>query len=374
MPQISRSCGWPWDLLGLCVRNYVCLGLNIILQGYILYLLNEEELIFNKLAGRMYMCSMGEDLKNCPDGPGCIGPLGTRYTPSRVYDWGTWSTRVFARDALTLLFPDRKEEIMERIDPGEFGMEDSACRLVCTFLFALTLMGELDGVLSMLKVLIFAPTGAQSWVHYEGPAWADRSYAKAVHGWGELDLVKIEVSGIPLGWKAVNFCCVFAPKVILWIMILLAGTTFLMETSSIDSIIVNSTALGFILSIDELLFSSLSTPMSLHMMERLQFTSLFDTSAEEELEDDLVLGWHEELKSIVSPWLCITNLIPGKLLLVVIVWFLALAGYFSANCEPSEDGTWVSQRVYAPRDTSLSVCEAFLPSLFPVEHEADPVW
>merc|ERR550534_467493 len=374
MPQISRSCGWPWDLLGLCVRNYLCLGLNIILQGYILYLLNSEELVFNKLAGRMYMCNMGANLGNCPDGPGCTGPAGTRYTPSRLYNFGTWSTRVFVRDSLTMMFPDKKDVIMDRIDPGEFGMEDSTCRLVCTFLFVITLMGELDGVLNMLKVLVFAPTKAESWVYYESPDWGDKSYAKAVYSWGELNLVKIEIAGMPLGWKIVNFFGVFAPKLILWFMTLLAGFTFLMETSGIDSIIVNSTALGFILSIDELLFSSLSTPTGLHMMERLEAMPLYDLSMEEELEDELVLARHEDMKARGSPWSCVTSMIPGKLLLVIIIWLLALADYYHGNCEQSEDGTWVSKRLYVPTSITLSLCEAFFPSLCPQEHHADPVW
>merc|ERR550534_1604742 len=374
MPQISRSCGWPWDLLGLCVRNYLCLGLNIILQGYILYLLNSEELVFNKLAGRMYMCNMGANLGNCPDGPGCTGPAGTRYTPSRLYNFGTWSTRVFVRDSLTMMFPDKKDVIMDRIDPGEFGMENSTCRMVCTFLFVLTLMGELDGVLNMLKVLVFAPTEEQSWVRYEAPDWADKQYAKSVHGWNELDLVKIEIAGIPLVWKVVNFFCVFAPKMALWFMTLLAGTTFLMETSGIDSIIVNSTALGFILSVDELLFSSLSTPMSLHMMERLQSKPMYDLSQEEELDDDVVLGRHEGTKVQASPWACISNMIPGKLLLVIIIWFLALADYYYGNCERSEDGTWVSQTLFIPKDITLTFCQAFLPSLCPVESQDSPAW
>lgn len=372
VPQIARSCGWTWELVGLCARNYFCLALNVVLQGYILYLINAEELIFDKFSGQMYMCNMGANLRQCPDAAGCVGPSGTRYTPERLYNFQSWVNRNFVRDSMAAIFPEKKNDIYEQIDPGEFGVESSECRWVCTFLFVLTLMEELTGVVSVARVLLLVPTQAEPWVYYEVPQWADKKHVKAVHSWTELDLVKIEVAGMPLHWKLVNWVFVFLPKVTLWLMTLLAGTTFLMETSGIDSIIVNSTALGFILSIDEVLFSSLSNPMGLHMMERLEARPLYDLSEEDEAEDEHVVRRHTESRSGILD--CVLTMIPLKLVVVIGVWSFAMANYYLSNCEQSADGTWVSKRLYLPQTITLTVLQAFAPRWFPIDESKDPVW
>merc|ERR1712226_1337334 len=72
-----------------------------------------------------------------------------------------------------------------------------------------------------------------------------------------------------MAWKVVNAIVVLLPKFLLWKLTIETGTFFLMETSGIADIIVNSVALSFILGIDEMIFGKLLTWDERQLMERL---------------------------------------------------------------------------------------------------------
>merc|ERR1719188_2406311 len=211
VPQIARSCRWRGTMLALCVRTFICLAVNAVLQGYMVFLLNKESLIFSSLAGQMHTCDFAANLANCPDGAGCVGPGGTKYTPDRLYDFSSWSTRNYVRDALHALFPDLADEITSKVDPGEYGIESWGCRALCTFVFVLTVMGEIDRIKTRMRLQWSVPSASQSWVSFERPSWCSKGDAKEVQSWNELDFVKIKVAGIPLPWKIVNLTCITHP-------------------------------------------------------------------------------------------------------------------------------------------------------------------
>mmetsp|Transcript_1926 Transcript_1926/g.3505 ORF Transcript_1926/g.3505 Transcript_1926/m.3505 type:complete len:104 (+) Transcript_1926:3-314(+) len=94
---------------------------NVILQGFLLYMLSKELRTLDKFGGQMHLCDFGAHSGSCPEGKNCIGPGGTAYTPDRLFDWKLWTTRVFVRDSLKQLFPDRADEIQDVVDPGEYG-------------------------------------------------------------------------------------------------------------------------------------------------------------------------------------------------------------------------------------------------------------
>merc|ERR1712232_373104 len=88
--------------------------------------------------------------------------------------------------------------------------------------------------------------------------------------------------GMSRGWKLWNFLFIFTPKLMLWWRTAVAGTDFLMETASIDGIIVNSVALGFLLSFDDIITDNLMSVQENFLLDKVEdFT--YDTDAFDEL-------------------------------------------------------------------------------------------
>merc|ERR1719401_1073059 len=68
--------------------------------------------------------------------------------------------------------------------------------------------------------------------------------------------VKIKIAGMPRYWKVVNVVFVVFPRILFWILMLDSGHIFLMETAPIEDTIINAVSLFFILSIDELIYTT----------------------------------------------------------------------------------------------------------------------
>merc|ERR1712070_692428 len=77
---------------------------------------------------------------------------------------------------------------------------------------------------------------------------------------------KLCIKGMPLYWKLINVLVVIPPKALLWKFTVRSGTLFLMETAAMQDLIVNSTALGFIMNIDELLFATITSDKVRYML------------------------------------------------------------------------------------------------------------
>merc|ERR1719506_2605612 len=67
----------------------------------------------------------------------------------------------------------------------------------------------------------------------------------------------------------------------MFFLTLSSGTTFLMESEGIDDVIVNSTALGFLLSIDELILSAIQSPSLDFFLHNCAEYPLYDVSTDE---------------------------------------------------------------------------------------------
>merc|ERR1712176_885497 len=104
----------------LAMRSLFFLCVNFFIQGYLLYMISSEELVMAKFAGRMHLCDFGAALSRCPGQPDCFGPGGSEYTAERLYSYHQWKTRSFILNAFREMFPDKENEIMGKIDPGEF--------------------------------------------------------------------------------------------------------------------------------------------------------------------------------------------------------------------------------------------------------------
>lgn len=356
MPQIARSVGWPRTLISVVIRCYSFLLLNIGLQFFVVAMIRQEAEVMNAFSGQMHLCDFAAYLDQCPDAPTCVGPGGTRITPARLYSFDTWNTRKFVRDSLLSLFPDMHKDIMEKVDPGEYGLESYGCRLVCCFLFMMAVVDDLRASINLAFCLIRIPSENEAWISYETPDWADKEEAKKVHGWSELDLVQFKIAGMSVFWKILNFVLVVVPKVMIWFLLTSAGFSFLMETAGIVDVTVNAMAMTFILSIDEMLLACLATKATKHMLENLQNYELYDTEEEDNETDEQVLERFQTKETVgVATLLDFTfylNLFPTRLAFVFLLMATFIVRYYWLNCYVESDGAWVSKDLYQPTGVS----------------------
>lgn len=354
MPQFARSSGWIGDLSTLAVRSYFFLFMNVLLQWLLVYNLNKEQHVMDAFGGQMNLCDFGAG-QSCPDGDGCTGPLGTQITPSRLYSYSQWSTRIFVKDSLASLFPGREQDISDMVDPGEYGVESHSVRVLCTFIFVMTGLTDFYEVMSMAELLLAVPTRAASWMDYDG------------------DTIIMKIAGMPAGWKVVTMIVVILPKFCLWVFTLRTGITFLMDTADIVDTIVNTTALGFILSIDELIFATITTSQTRFMMGALEGYSKKDSVHQDPGEGDD--GDDEQLieQSGVKQWK-LRRAFPRRLILCLVLWGVGVYEYYWRKCVRGSDGAFVSIDMFLPKSTDYSYLSAFFPYMFPVPHEDKPFW
>jgi hypothetical protein len=363
MPQIARSAGYPPRMVIICVRGYFFLAVNCFLQWMLVYSLMKEEQVMNKFSGQMWMCNFGAQKSGCPEADGCIGPGGTRITPDRMYSFTQWNTRNFMKAALMNVFPDKADMIDEKVDPGEYGLESMSCRFLCTFLFIVAVTQELRSSVALLRLLWCVPSRSDCWV-----------------GDPDDEVMTLRVCGMPRHWKVINFFVVVFPKFMLWQFIARTGMIFLIETASIQNTIVNSTALTFILNIDELLFDVFSTAQTKHMLEILQgycveHPELDESTDDSKLSAEEAAAREEAIldKSGMDRYFGKSS-IPWLLFVSLMVWFYFIWVYYSTHCFQSEDGTYVSRPMHLPKSTQFSHLSAFLPQIFPIPSYSTPYW
>jgi len=377
MPQIARSAGWPKNLTIVMIRSYIFLLVNYFTHGCCLYFLAKEELVWDAFAGQMFLCDFGKDSGDCPGAANCIGPAGTEFAPARVYSWSLWPTRMYVRDSLKGMFPDRIDDINRLADPGEYGLESYYCRLLCCALYTVTVMSDLMGSINIMKVFMDIPNKPECWVGYEEPTWADKERAKAIHGWTELDLVTLKIAGMSLPWKILNVVVVLLPKVFLWKITAEAGTVFLMETSAISDLIVNSVALAFILQIDALLCAELMSETTRSILEKLDEHHLEDYAYEDNVEEmpDKDLYTQNEVQ-IKRSWNCneLWDLFPLKFALCILLTWAFTGYYYQRHCAVDDAGGKVSISLGLPLGTGFNVLNAFMPRFFPILEEEEPLW
>jgi len=369
MPQICRSSGWPKSLSVIAVRCYFFLMLNLCLQGFVLYMIVQEEQVMDKFAGQMYLCDFGAWVETCPDGPNCIGPSGTNYqNAGRMYSYDAWATRTYVRDALKTLFPEKAEEINKSIDPGEYGLENYHCRLVCVFIFIMFVLSDLRSTLDMVYICWFVPSEAEPWLEYRVPSWDTKERVKQVLDASELDFVTFKLAGMPLRWKIINIALIIVPKFWLWRMTTRGGITFLMETAGIESVIINVTALTFILNLDEMIFELFSHKCVHHILEKMEPYHIND-SPEDQTSEEAFKALRKDSKRR-----CRCDLFPYRLVLAVVLTVAFIWEYYATHCMASPRGGTVSQPVSLPMSELYPVLSFILPMWFPPEEQPNPFW
>lgn len=362
IPQVARSAGWPNTMIALSMRMYFYLVISIILQTFLLTMLSKVQHFMTGFSGQMHLCDFGAQIDKCPNSPNCRGPGGTNYTYSRLYDYDQWTTRLYVRDSLKAVFPDKADEINELVDPGEYGMESYSCRIASMFLFSLAVLDKLQHTVRLTKILYFLPSSAESWISYSCPSWGEKNYVKQVFGQCELHLVKFSVAGMPMKWKIFTGIFVLVPKVFLWLFFVAVGVQMVMETNTILQLILNSMALTFIPALDHVIFSTLTRGTAKHIMEniedfsRINVEELEATCSQESMErfyeEELGTGW-------MKPYF--KTLWMRRLFSVLIVLAIFAYRYYMLSCDRAEDGSYVATPLHAPTDTSFSLWDALFP-------------
>jgi hypothetical protein len=360
MPQIARSSGWPARLVVVCLRAYFLHAMNCFMQWFLVYSIMKEEQVMDFFAGQMWMCDFGARKEGCPEADGCLGPDGTRITPSRLYSFEQWAIQNFVQASLVAIFPEHSEDIGAKVDPGEYGVESQHCRWLSSMLFVVAVMQDFRDSVQMLRVLWCVPSADESWVSETGE--------------GE---VQLQIAGMPRIWKLINLFLICIPKLMLWQFTCRTGMVFLLETAGIDNVIINATALCFILEIDELFYATYSTPQTVCMMERLEGFDMDEedtrlTSETEALNEEA--NEVELMEKSYMFWYCSGPMFPTMLFLVAIVWGYLHWVYYSTHCFVSEDGTYVSIPMHMPVSSQYSHLSAFLPQMFPIEVEKEAYW
>jgi len=230
-------------------------------------------------------------------------------------------------------------------------LESYKLRVICCVLFVIGCWGDFMSSMSMLTLLRGVPNQGEAWISYEVPKWDPcKEHAKQMMGWTELSLVKFKVAGMPIKWKIVNFTFVWFPKFYIWLVTLDAGIVFLLETAVIEDMIINAVALAFILAIDELICSTLVSPVSLYMAGHLEPYELHSTRDEEDDTEQDAYNKHQiekawsifgcEMWSFIIPW---------RLIYIVGTTAFFVIKYYLEHCSYQEDGSLVSESIYLPK-------------------------
>eukprot|EP00931_Biecheleriopsis_adriatica_P102921 TRINITY_DN77825_c0_g1_i1.p1 TRINITY_DN77825_c0_g1~~TRINITY_DN77825_c0_g1_i1.p1 ORF type:complete len:521 (+),score=86.28 TRINITY_DN77825_c0_g1_i1:61-1563(+) len=372
IPQIARSAGWTRLLRGLAMRAYILLGLNYAIMFMLLYMIQKEENVMDRFAGQMNLCDFGAFLSQCPeDASNCMGPSGTVITPSRLYTWNTWSTRMFMRDSLAALFPKLEDEIAKKIDPGEYGVEDYRCRVLCCFVYVVSVISEGFSIFCVARLLYEVPSRDDCWISYSKAAASQQDEGEDEGDTGpHLDDVELEVSGMPLHWKVVNVLVLVMPRLGLWTLTLQAGVTFLMESASIEDTIVNAVALTFILGVAATLEDAFSARATKELMDKLKD---FEMVAEQKHTAASIKQSSKEYQEHGS-WSSGVRLLPWRLGLALVLTAVTILRYYVRYCVRDKNGHWVSSDMFFPRSVHYDFANLMFPSFFPVEHEDAPFW
>eukprot|EP00930_Biecheleria_cincta_P069405 TRINITY_DN57148_c0_g1_i1.p1 TRINITY_DN57148_c0_g1~~TRINITY_DN57148_c0_g1_i1.p1 ORF type:complete len:435 (+),score=62.17 TRINITY_DN57148_c0_g1_i1:28-1305(+) len=339
-PQLGRSLGWPRRIIVLSLTVYVWVGINIFFQFYLLASIELQENQMNLFSSQMYLCNYGI---------GARGPGGTEISALRMYSFQAWSMRNFIRESLASVIPHKREQIMDSIDPGEYGAQSNVCRYICCFISVMQVMNEMTAIWETVRVLYWVPTAEdEAWCHIDHSQDASTG----------LDRLRIHIAGMPFRWKLINATLLVLPKFILWVLTMQAGTTFLMETAEIDSMIINSVAINFILDIDEMLFRNLMVASVKDLVEK----------CEEFIPADRQISNEFTFSKLGIAFLATAR---GRFATCAMLTTIMILMYYVSKCRwDPEQQMWVSRDMFLPTTADLQ----WLAFLMPVDHAEKPFW
>ncbi|CAE7946022.1 CYB2 [Symbiodinium sp. KB8] len=386
MPQVARTAGWPRSMARPVLQSYFYLYVCMLIHGALLCYIRKEQTVMDLFAGQMYLCDFGANLNACTVDPNAEG---------------AWQTRSFVAASLKALFPDKADDIRSNVDPGEYGVESYNCRLLCCLVFVISIGQEAHNIMQMARLLYYVPSTDEPW--YELGEEEEDEAQESMEKW--LGQVTVQVAGMSRLWKIVNVILVLVPKFLLWEMTASTGVDFLMETAGIDDLIVNSVALGFLLTLDEMLTEAMMPHQVFHrligigwglelrtcwpwktsghppevcqgcfvnhLLGECNALRLYSNVDVEAHTDDEVLSKLQALEPSLPQ--LIWGLMPKSFFLAVGLTAFCVYRYYFLHCQ-LVDGQWVSKEMYLPKTLTMSVASAVLPSIFPVDAASEPYW
>jgi hypothetical protein len=254
------------------------------------------------------------------------------------------------RDILTFSLKGTRHEhlidqVEEKFDPGEWGMENYFCRLLASFIFMTAEVREFCKTAELLVVLWKTPSRSDSWVHR-----VHCEHWKA----DPLKSLRFTIAGIPRMWKVFIIVFLVIPKSLLLYNVCWMGLRFLMETAGIFNVLMSAATMDFILNTDELLFDYLGTVTSKRIMSTLK-----GFPVHEDINMNNV-GWFQAAKLTL----------PKQLLITFLAFFVFEARYYLLNCQWS-DGMWVSKPMYLPKSVYYTLWHFITGK---IEFQGDPYW
>ncbi|CAK9046713.1 unnamed protein product [Durusdinium trenchii] len=370
MPQLARTAHWHRSFIPHVWNSFFYLFVCMFVHATMLIYVSKELHVMNLFAGQPYLCDFGADLPACTldeQSERCVGPFGTPVTAPRLYSWSQWASRSFVRDSMAAIFPEQEEEIRKVADPGEYGVESYYCRLLCCFVFVISITQELDNIIKMMRLLYNIPNEDQPWfiLGEEDEDDSDENMEK----W--LNEVEMKVAGMSRSWKMLNVFMVLIPKSLLWIMTASTGINFLMETGGIDDIIVNSVALGFLLQLDEIITDAMLSDEVNHLLDECKEFPLYQ-------EGDLHTHGDQETLSKLQAWApghlqLLWEMIPKVMVFCSTLLYCLVMRYYTLHCV-QVDGKWVSKDMHLPSSLSFSLANALSLRWFPVDAAEKPYW
>eukprot|EP00929_Paragymnodinium_shiwhaense_P079608 TRINITY_DN4149_c0_g1_i2.p1 TRINITY_DN4149_c0_g1~~TRINITY_DN4149_c0_g1_i2.p1 ORF type:complete len:208 (-),score=20.65 TRINITY_DN4149_c0_g1_i2:183-806(-) len=189
-----------------------------------------------------------------------------------------------------------------------------------------------------------------------------------------LPSVRIRIAGMSWWWKMFYFVVVWFPKAVLWQMTAQFGTAFLMETAAVDDIIVNSVALGFLLTMDELITETLMSQSTKKLLSMVQPEPIVDETLDH-MDDHACVDrfWRNQQVSRKDFLWLLLEMLPWKLLVVFVLTGCYVLLYYLQHCNFS-DGRWVSRTMFLPKSLTYSWLNALFPRLHSVDVESEPFW
>lgn len=357
LPQLGRSLSWPRFIVWLCIRSYIFLFLSMGIQFSLLRLISKEESVLDLFSGQMYLCDFSG---------GERGPGGTDVAPSRMYPFDIWITRSFVKDSLKAVFPQLKDQIESSVDVGEYALESFPARRVCCFIFVMAMLSEMLLIGKMMQLFWHVPSEAESWINLQDPDKKEGTW---------LDRVDIRIAGIPRVWKIFYIATVLIPKMLIWKLTSQTGVTFLMETASIEDLIINSMAMAFILNIDEMICGIMMSEAERVMLKMCADYPLYDVHEEARLSNGQILeryhvrqGW-----SYLRPR-DLYHFLPMKLIINLALLWILMWDYYQRHCDQDSTGRYVSKAVYTPTNSDFSFFRTILPNFFDGQYDKDPFW
>lgn len=195
---------------------------------------------------------------------------------------------------------------------------------------------------------------------------------------------RFRIRGIPRRWKALYLLVVMI-RLLVWMVLAVQGLRFLMETGTVEDVILNSLSLGFILEIDTLIYSVSSSGMVKRLMENLEdydppshalhswsVGAVLREESQERHEVRRGGGARRASRRLLHwlreglMWLRGT----GSIILVYVLYHY----YFHAHCCRLRDGSWVSKAVRPPISLWPSPLDYFLNLRSSEEEVLTPSW